>query len=333
MATGFTPGVFGRGNSLYLRVILVVYSRQLSDSMSENQASLPVVGIIGLGLMGKPMCFNLLNKGFTVYAHNRSEGKRVEAEQAGARVPGSAREVARNSDVLITMLPDTPDVERVLLGDDGVLDALRPGSVYIDMSTISPAFTRELAGRCAEKGIAMLDAPVTGGDVGAANGTLSIMVGGELAVLDRCRPVLEALGDKITHVGPSGSGQVVKLVNQIVGVGNTLAMAEGLLFARRAGVDPESALRAIEGGAAGSWMLTHRGPQVLADDWAPGFTIELQQKDVRLALEAADACGAPLFAAKTVHSLYQSLLNRGLGHEGNHALIKALEYLSGDRKG
>ncbi len=289
------------------------------------------MGIIGLGLMGKPMCFNLLKKGFTVYAHNRSEGKRIEAEQAGARVPGSARGVAENCDVLITMLPDTPDVENVLLGDGQALAYLRPGATLIDMSTISPAFTRELARCCAEKGVDLLDAPVTGGDLGAIKGTLSIMVGGDREVLERCRPVLEALGDRITHVGPSGSGQVVKLVNQIIGVGNTLAMAEGLLFARRAGVDPEKALRAIEGGAAGSWMLTHRGPQILTDDWKPGFTVELQQKDVRLALEAADACGAPLLAAKSAHSLYQALLNRGLGGDGNHALIKALEFLSGDR--
>ncbi len=290
-----------------------------------------MVGIIGLGLMGKPMCLNLLKKGFSVYAHNRSEAKRIEAEQAGARVPGSASEVAENSDVLITMLPDTPDVENVLLGEGRALGAMRPGSTLIDMSTISPAFTRQLARRCAEKGIDVLDAPVTGGDLGAIKGSLSIMVGGEREVLERCRPVLEALGDKITHVGPSGSGQVVKLVNQIIGVGNTLAMAEGLLFARRAGVDPETALRAIEDGAAGSWMLTHRGPQILADDWKPGFTVALQQKDIRLALEAADACGTPLLAAKTAHSLYQALLNRGLGGDGNHALIKAVEFLSGDR--
>jgi 3-hydroxyisobutyrate dehydrogenase len=222
-------------------------------------------------------------------------------------------------------------VENVLLGEGRALGAMRPGSTLSDMSTISPAFTRQLARRCAEKGIDVLDAPVTGGDLGAIKGSLSIMVGGEREVLERCRPVLEALGDKITHVGPSGSGQVVKLVNQIIGVGNTLAMAEGLLFARRAGVDPETALRAIEDGAAGSWMLTHRGPQILADDWKPGFTVELQQKDIRLALEAADACGTPLLAAKTAHSLYQALLNRGLGGDGNHALIKAVEFLSGDR--
>ncbi len=299
--------------------------------MTERTESVSTVGIIGLGLMGKPMCLNLLKSGFSVYAHNRSQGKCREVEREGAVTPGSARAMAERVEVVITMLPDTPDVERVVLGEGEVLDALRPGSVLIDMSTISPDFTRELAGRCREKDIAMLDAPVTGGDVGAINGTLSIMVGGESGVVERCRPVFDALGSTVTHVGPVGTGQVVKLANQIVGVGNLLAMSEGLLFARRAGVDPVKAHRAIEGGAAGSWLFTHRGPQILTEDWQPGFTVALQQKDVRLALEAADKCGAPLLGTHLVYSLYQALLNRDLGQDGNHALIKALEYLSGDR--
>ncbi len=298
--------------------------------MPEENQMRDKVGIIGLGLMGKPMCLNLVRAGFTVAAHNRSRGKLEAVAKEGVATPGTAREVAEKSDVVITVLPDTPDVEKVVLGEGGVLAAMRPGSVLIDMSTISPGFTRDLAARCGEKGIDMLDAPVTGGDVGAIEGTLSIMVGGSEPVLERCRPVLEAMGREITHVGPNGAGQTVKLVNQIVVVGNTLAMAEGLLFARRAGVDPEKAHRAISGGAAGSWMLTHRGPQILERDWRPGFTISLQQKDVRLALEAAEAYGVPLLGTKVVHSLYQALLNRDLGGEGNHALIKALEILAGE---
>ncbi len=296
----------------------------------ENRKQRDRVGVIGLGLMGKPMCLNLAKAGFEVTAHNRSRGKREEVAKAGVATPGSARAVAERSDVVITVLPDTPDVEEVVLGEGEVLEAMRPGSVLIDMSTISPKFTRTLAARCGEKGVDLLDAPVTGGDVGAIEGTLSIMVGGRAEVLERCRPLLEAMGREITHVGPNGAGQVVKLVNQIVVVGNTLAMAEGLLFASRAGVDLEKAHRAIAGGAAGSWMLTHRGPQILARDWRPGFTVKLQQKDVRLALEAAEEYGVPLLGAKVVHSLYQALLNRGHGDEGNHALIKALEFLAGD---
>ncbi len=302
----------------------------MSEKMDRDQTRVEKVGIIGLGLMGLPMCRNLVKNGFTVLAHNRSRGKLDEVEREGVGVPGTARGVAEASDLVITMLPDTPDVRAVVLGKEGVLEGLRPGSVLVDMSTISPEFTRELAGKCEEKKVEMLDAPVTGGDVGAINGTLSIMVGGKAEVVERCRPVFESLGKQLTHVGPAGAGQVVKLVNQIVVVGNTLAMAEGLLFARRAGVDLEKAHRAIEGGAAGSWMLTHRGPQILARDWEPGFTINLQQKDVRLALEAAEEYGVPLFGTKVVHSLYQALLNRDLGGEGNHALIRALEILAGE---
>ncbi len=279
--------------------------------------------------MGKPMCLNLLQQGFTVRAFNRSPAALAIVAAAGALVADSPAAAATGSDIVITMLPDTPDVEQVVLGDCGILQGARSGMVLIDMSTISPARTRILAEQCRCRGVSMLDAPVSGGDIGAVEGTLSIMVGGDAAVLERCLPVLAAMGKQIIHVGPVGCGQMVKLVNQVIVVGNTLAMAEGLLLAARAGLDMDKCLAAVSGGAAGSWMLTHRGPQIAARDWQPGFMLRLQQKDLRLALQAAEETGTPLLAAKLAHSLYQALENRGLGDEGNHAMIKALEILAG----
>jgi 3-hydroxyisobutyrate dehydrogenase len=199
----------------------------------------------------------------------------------------------------------------------------------IDMSTISPQATRALGKRLAEKGAHMLDAPVSGGSEGAARGTLSIMVGGAAEQVARARPVLEAMGKTITHVGGPGDGQMVKLVNQILVVGHALAMSEALVFAQAGGLDLNKTLEAVVPGAAGSWMLANRGPQILKRDWRPGFTIDLQQKDVRLVLEAADQLGVPLLATGQVFQLYRSLQAAGLGGEGNHALIKALERLAG----
>jgi 3-hydroxyisobutyrate dehydrogenase len=199
----------------------------------------------------------------------------------------------------------------------------------IDMSTISPQATQEIAAALDEKGVAMLDAPVSGGSEGAAKGTLSIMVGGEAADLERAMPALQAMGKTITHVGGQGAGQTVKLVNQILVVVNDLAMCEALLFAQAGGVDLEKALAAVTGGAAGSWMLANRGPQIIRRDWRPGFTIDLQQKDVRLILSAADQLGVPLPGTALVFQLFRTLQAQGIGAEGNHALIKALEHLAG----
>jgi 3-hydroxyisobutyrate dehydrogenase len=224
---------------------------------------------------------------------------------------------------------DTPDVEAVILGERGVLEGAAKGTLVVDMSTISPRATREMAERLGARGVHMLDAPVSGGSEGAAKGTLSIMVGGDAVQLERVMPAFRAMGKTITHVGPIGSGQTVKLVNQIVVVLNMLAAAEGLLFAQASGVDVRKALEAISGGAAGSWMLANRGPQVIARDWRPGFMVDLQQKDLRLALEAADEMGVPLLGTGTVFQLYRTLQRAGLGKEGNHALAKALEKLAG----
>ncbi len=286
------------------------------------------VGFVGLGIMGQGMARNLLKHGHTLTVWNRTQAKGDALVSEGARWAEGPAAVAAASDIVFTCVSDTPDVEAVILGPDGILQGARAGSLVVDMSTISPAATRAIGAQLAAKGVAMLDAPVSGGSEGAAKGTLSIMVGGAADQVERARPYLEAMGKTITHVGGPGDGQMVKLVNQILVVGNALAMSEALEFARAGGLDLQKALAAVSGGAAGSWMLSNRGPQILADDWRPGFTIDLQQKDVRLCLREGDALGVPMLATSLVFNLYRVLQADGLGHEGNHALIKALRKLA-----
>jgi 3-hydroxyisobutyrate dehydrogenase len=224
---------------------------------------------------------------------------------------------------------DTPDVESVVLGADGLLTGLRPGTLIVDHSTISPTATRTLDETVRRQGCHWLDAPVSGGPEGASRGTLTTMVGGDQTQLDRARPYLEAYSALITHVGSVGAGQLVKLVNQILVVGNQLAASEALLFAQAAGLNLADTLNAVKGGAAGSWMLSNRGPQMIVGDWRPGFTIDLQQKDLRLVLAAADELGVPLPGTALIFQLYRALQRVGLGDEGNHALIKALQMMAG----
>lgn len=287
------------------------------------------IGFIGLGIMGQGMARNLLRAGFPLTVWNRTAAKAQALVAEGAQAATSPAAVAAASAITFICVSDTPDVEAVILGEGGVLAGAQPGSLMIDCSTISPAATRKLAARLAAQGVSMLDAPVSGGSEGAAKGTLSIMVGGEPAAFARALPALQAVGKAITHVGPSGAGQTVKLMNQILVAGHALAMSEAFLFAQASGVDLHKALEAVKAGAAGSWMLSFRGPQILARDWRPGFTIDLQQKDLRLVLEAADAVAAPLPGVSLVFHFYRTLQARGLGSEGNHALIKALEHLAG----
>ncbi len=287
------------------------------------------VGLCGTGIMGRGMAQNLLAKGFALSLWNRTPSKLEPFVAQGATAATSPAELARRSEVVITCLSDTGPVEAVLFGQDGVAEGIRPGSVIVDASTISPSKTREFATRLAERGVALLDAPLSGGSEGAARGTLSIMVGGASEALERVLPVLEAVGKQITHVGPSGSGQMVKLVNQILVVGTMLSMAEALTFAQAAGLDLEKALAAVSGGAAGSWTLSNRAPQVLRRDFRPGFSVDLQQKDLRLVLAAADELGVPLQACSTAFHYYRVIQQRGGGGEGNHAIVKALEYLTG----
>lgn len=286
------------------------------------------LGFIGLGIMGQSMALNLLKAGFAVTVWNRSPAKMQALIDAGAQAADSPREVARRAAVLFICVSDTPDVQQVLLGEHGVIHGAQAGALVIDMSTINPQATREIATQLESRGVHMLDAPVSGGSEGAAKGTLSIMVGGDAEQVTRAMPYFQVMGKTITHVGGHGAGQTVKLVNQILVVGNMLAVSEALLFAQASGVDLDKTLQAVGGGAAGSWMLNNRGPQVLVRDWRPGFTIDLQQKDLRLVLQSADAIGAPAILTSLVFNLYRTLQAQGLGSEGNHALIKALEQLS-----
>lgn len=287
------------------------------------------LGYIGLGIMGRGMAHNLLRAGFALTVYNRTASRMDDLAQAGAQTATSPADLATKADMIFTCVSDTPDVEAVLFGEQGLIHGLNSGALVVDMSTISPQATRDMAARLAERGVKMLDAPVSGGGEGAAKGTLSIMIGGDAGDVARAMPYLQAMGKTITHVGAQGAGQTVKLVNQILVVVNMLAVSEALIFAKAGGLDLEKTLAAVSGGAAGSWMLSNRGPQVLDRDWRPGFTIDLQQKDLRLALEAGDQFGTPMIATSLVFNLYRTLQQAGLGAEGNHALIKALEKLAG----
>jgi 3-hydroxyisobutyrate dehydrogenase len=287
------------------------------------------IGFIGLGLMGKGMAGSLLKAGFDLHVWNRTQSRIDELEKAGARRADSPAGLAGKCDIIIVCVSDTPDVQEVILGQNGVIEGIQPGALVIDMSTISPQATKDITAMLSEKGAFMLDAPISGGPEGAALGTLSIMVGGQADQFERAMPLFQVMGSVITHVGDHGAGQTVKLVNQILVVVNMLAVSEALMFAQAGDLDLNKTLEAVSQGAAGSWMLSNRGPQVLERDWRPGFTIDLQQKDLRLVLEAADQMGMPVVATAIVFNLYRTLQAQGLGSEGNHALVKALEGLAG----
>lgn len=287
------------------------------------------IGFIGLGIMGRGMTHNLLKTGFDVTVWNRTASRMDEFVAVGAKAAGSPADVAEQCEIILVCVSDSADVEAVTLGDNGILAGLSAGKLVVDHSTISPHVTKELAAKVNAVDAHWLDAPISGGSEGAAKGTLSIMVGGDAAQLERAMPYLNAMGKTITHVGAQGAGQTVKLVNQILVVVNQMAVGEALLFAQAAGVDLDATLSAVSGGAAGSWMLSNRGPQMVARDWRPGFTIDLQQKDLRLVLEAADQLGVPLVTVSRVFHHYRTLQQQGLGAEGNHALVKALEQMTG----
>ncbi|HOT96441.1 MAG TPA: NAD(P)-dependent oxidoreductase [bacterium] len=288
------------------------------------------IGFIGLGIMGEPMALNLLKVGFSLTVYNRTPRRMEKLLAAGASGAASPREVAAASEVVITIVTDSPDVEEVVLGGNGILRGLHPGGVVIDMSTISPAVTRKLAAEIEAKGGEMLDAPVSGGDIGAIAGTLAIMVGGKKEVFERCLPVFQAMGKSVTWVGGHGMGQTVKLCNQILGAVTNLAVCEAVEFARKAGVDPLVMIDAVKGGAAGSWQLTNLGPRMTAGNFAPGFMIDLQQKDLRLALEAAREMQLPAPALALVHQLFTGCQAHGEGREGTQALVKSLRRLGGN---
>lgn len=284
------------------------------------------LGFVGLGIMGSGMANNLVAAGHSLTVWNRTAAKTEGIP--GARVAPTPADLAATCDIVFICVSDTPDVQALAEGPDGLL-ATKKGGIVVDHSSISPAATRELAAQAREEGVIWLDAPVSGGSEGAQRGTLSVMVGGPREALAAVRPYMDAYADSIVHVGHEpGSGQMAKIVNQTLVVINQLAVSEALLLADAAGLDLTATLQAVEGGAAGSWMLSNRGPQMIRRDWSPGFTIDLQQKDLRLVLEAADELGIPVPGVALVFQLYRSLQRRGLGGEGNHALVKALEALS-----
>jgi 3-hydroxyisobutyrate dehydrogenase len=287
------------------------------------------IGFIGLGIMGTGMAHNVLKAGHDLTVWNRTLEKTSSFKEAGAKIATSPKELAEACDVILICVSDTPDVVAVMEGENGVLDGLSAEKLVIDHSTISPHTSVEIAKKVNAKGAQWLDAPVSGGSEGAVKGTLSIMIGGEADQVERARPILEAMGKTITHVGPQGAGQMVKLVNQILVVVTGMAVSEAMLFAQAGGLNLDQTLKAVENGAAGSWMLSNRGTQMIVRDWRPGFTIDLQQKDLRLVLDAADQMGVPLIATSMVFNLYRTLQEQGLGAEGNHALIKALEKMTG----
>jgi 3-hydroxyisobutyrate dehydrogenase len=287
------------------------------------------VGFVGLGLIGDPMARNLVRAGHEVTVWNRTASKMEAIVAEGATRGSSPRDVASRSEVTITMVSDSPDVEEVVLGDNGVIEGAAPGSVAVDMSTISPSVTRSIAEELGQRGVDALDAPVSGGVTGAESGSLSIMVGGKRAVFDRCLPIFEAMGKQITYCGDHGMGQVTKLSNQIIGLGNMAAMCEALVFAIKAGGDPDALLKAWSSGAARSWMVENLGPSILGGQFAPGFMIDLAQKDLRLVLEAAAEMNVPLFTTPLVSQIYRSAQQQGYGAEGIQAYVKVLEKLAG----
>jgi len=283
------------------------------------------VGVIGLGIMGAPMARNLLRAGHAVTVHSRTRARVAALAADGATAADSPAAVAAAVDAVVTMLPDTPDVRAVIAGPAGVLAGARPGLLAIDMSTIAPDAARALAAEAAAVGVAFLDAPVSGGELGAVAGTLSIMVGGDEAAFARAEPIFAALGQQVTYMGGPGHGQMTKLVNQVVGAATLAAVAEGVVLAARAGLEPAAVLRALGGGAAASWMLTNLAPRMQRRDFAPGFMVRLQQKDLRLARAAAEQLGVRLPLTAVVHELLAAVAAQGGGALGTQAIVTALE--------
>ncbi len=287
------------------------------------------IGFIGLGTMGAPMARRLLQAGHEVTVHNRTRSREEPLAALGAARAGDPRSCAVGREVVFTMVSDTPDLEAVVSGDAGAAHGLEPGAVLVDMSTVSPAATRRLAAELTGRGIAMLDAPVSGGSEGAENGTLSIMVGGDADALERVRPLLEVLGKTITHIGPSGAGQVAKAVNQVVIAGTYAAVAEGMALAQRSGVDTDALVRALSGGAAGSWILANRAGNMLRGDYPLGFRTRLHRKDLGIALSEARDLGVSMPVAAYVEQVETGLVGRGYGDEDVSNVARVVREMAG----
>lgn len=287
------------------------------------------VGYIGLGLMGKSIARNILKAGFPLVVHNRSQAAVDELVAEGASAANSPREVAAQVDVIFTNLPDTPDVEKVVLGENGIIEGAHNGLVYIDNSTIKPAAAREIASTLAARNVFALDAPVSGGDIGARNGTLTIMVGGDASALEKVMPVLMAMGKTVTHVGDPGAGQVAKAANQIMVAAQMVAMGELLVFAKKAGVDPRKVVDAIKGGAAQCWTLDVKPPRLFDGNRDPGFKAHMQLKDLGIILDTAREYDIPVPGTAENTKLFQQMIDMGMGELDNSAVVGVIEKLAG----
>lgn len=288
------------------------------------------VGFIGLGIMGAPMAKNLLDAGYDVVGYNRSQEPVDEHAEYGGESGESPEDVTERVDVVITCLPDSPVVEDVLRREDGVLEGVSEGTVVVDMSTISPTTTEALAEEVSERGGEMLDAPISGGEEGAIDGSLSIMVGGDESTLEEHIDLFEVMGETVTHCGPSGAGQTTKACNQIVVAAQMVSVSEALVFAKKAGADLEAVVDAISGGAAGCWTLDNRAPSMIQGDFDPGFFASYQYKDLRIAMEAGEAFGAPMAGTAVAHELYKAMETTDRGQDDNSGVMQVIEDLAGE---
>ena len=287
------------------------------------------VAFIGMGTMGAAMALNLLKAGHEVTVHNRTREREEPLAKAGARRAASPQEAAAGAEVVVICVSDTPDVEGVVLGENGVIHSAAAGAVVVDMSTISPSATRRMSAELGQKGVGMLDAPVSGGSEGAQKGTLSIMIGGEAADVEKAMPVLGAMGKNITHVGPSGAGQVTKAINQILIAGTYLSVAEGLSLGLKAGLDMQKVVQAMTGGAADSWVLSYRSGNVIKNEYPLGFRVRLHRKDLGIALEAAKEMGVFMPCSALVAQIENGLMSQGYGDEDVSAVARVIRKTSG----
>ncbi len=285
------------------------------------------IGFIGTGIMGKPMAHNLLKAGYKVAVHNRTKAKADHLIAGGAAWADSPADVAKDSNIVITCLPDTPDVEQVLLGQKGVIEAAKPGLICIDMSTISPAATKEMGSALSAKGVTLIDAPISGGEIGAIEAKLSIMMGGPKKAVEKVRPIMQVMGRTVIHCGPLGAGQITKLANQIMCIHTIMSIAEGFAFAEKAGLDLETTLKVTSAGAAGSHSLKMLGPKIIAGDFKPAFMVDLQQKDLRLVAEYAEKLKQPLPGVALARQLLAQLQAQGRGRDGTQALVEVIRQL------
>ena len=288
------------------------------------------IGYIGLGLMGKSIARNILKAGFDLTVHNRSRESVRELVGEGAHEAYSPKEVAQQVDVVFTNLPDSPDVELVALGEEGIFEGAHRGLIFVDNSTIKPANTKMIGKRLAEEGVTMLDAPVSGGDIGAKNGTLTIMVGGPAEALEKIMPVLRSVGQRITHVGGLGDGQIAKAANQIMVAAQMVAMGELLIFSQKAGADPEKVIDAIKGGAAGCWALENKPQRLFAGERQPGFKAYMQAKDLGIVMDTAREYGVPLPSTAVNTQLFNAMLEMGMRELDNSAVLGVIEKLAGE---